>query len=198
MKKIGIDFDNTIVCYDDVFYQAAAEKDLVPKDLPRHKSAVRDYLRSKNQENLWTELQGYIYGSRMDLASTFAGLHDFLTFCKKNNYTLNIISHKTLYPFMGPKYNLHESASNWLKKQPFFDLFDSIFFETTLDKKIERIHLLECDYFIDDLPELLTENKFSNKIKRILFDSSDCAKNDPCYTRLNSWKQIHEHFERNS
>ena len=50
MKKIGIDFDNTIVDYDLAFYLAALEKKLIPEKTPKTKKSVRDYLRSINNE----------------------------------------------------------------------------------------------------------------------------------------------------
>ena len=66
--RIGIDFDNTIVCYDDVFHKAASLQGLIPEGLPSSKNSVRDYLRKIGKEENWTRLQGTVYGSRMDLA----------------------------------------------------------------------------------------------------------------------------------
>ena len=31
--RIGVDFDNTLVCYDGVFHRAALERGLIPSDL---------------------------------------------------------------------------------------------------------------------------------------------------------------------
>ena len=80
--RIGIDFDNTIVCYDEAFHASAVEKKLIPPSTPRSKSAVRDYLRRIGNEAAWTELQGYMYGSRMELASPYPGFDRFLSLCK--------------------------------------------------------------------------------------------------------------------
>src|SRR6185437_11131914 len=41
VMRIGIDFDNTIACYDGVFHAAALERGLIPKDLARDKNSVR-------------------------------------------------------------------------------------------------------------------------------------------------------------
>ena len=68
--RIGIDLDNTIVCYDHVVHRAAVARGLVPTDLPVSKGAVRDYLRRCGHENTWIELQGYVYGSGMADAAT--------------------------------------------------------------------------------------------------------------------------------
>jgi len=62
---IGIDFDNTSVCYDDVFGRVAVEQGLVTPEAATSKTAIRDHLRSLGQEDRWTELQGTIYGPRM-------------------------------------------------------------------------------------------------------------------------------------
>ena len=37
--RIGIDFDNTIACYDGVFHQAALERGLIPPILPTTRTA---------------------------------------------------------------------------------------------------------------------------------------------------------------
>ena len=42
---VGIDFDNTIVCYDSLFYNIALEKGLIPSNISKSKNSVRDYLR---------------------------------------------------------------------------------------------------------------------------------------------------------
>ena len=42
---IGIDFDNTIVCYGKVFHKVAVEKGLIPEDMSPSKNNVREHLR---------------------------------------------------------------------------------------------------------------------------------------------------------
>ena len=41
MKKIGIDFDNTIVVYNNLFYKIALK--LIPAELPKNKTIIRDF-----------------------------------------------------------------------------------------------------------------------------------------------------------
>ena len=55
---IGLDFDNTLIDYDGVFHQVALEKGLIDEHVPVSKTAVRDSLREREQEDDWTELQG--------------------------------------------------------------------------------------------------------------------------------------------
>ena len=53
--NVGIDFDNTIVSYDKVFYAVALEQSLIPQEIKESKMAVRDYLRSIDENDIWTE-----------------------------------------------------------------------------------------------------------------------------------------------
>ena len=48
--RVGIDFDNTIVCYDEIFHRVALERELIPRDTPKNKESVRDYLRQVGKE----------------------------------------------------------------------------------------------------------------------------------------------------
>ena len=187
--RLGIDFDNTIVCYDDVFYKAALEKNLVSNQIKTSKSAVRDYLRSVGKEEEWTELQGYVYGARMELAQPFPGIEGLLSVCRSNNIPTYIISHKTLHPFLGPKYNLHQAAKNWILTQPFLKGIDA-FFELTLEDKLRRIALQKCNVFIDDLPELLEEKDFPTGVHKILFDPHEQYAKTSDYFHASSWDAI--------
>src|SRR5215510_9369504 len=101
--RIGIDFDNTIACYDGVFHKAAVERGLVPVDLPSDKTSVRDHLRRAGREPDWTELQGYVYGSRMDLVACYPGFSDFARNAVRAGHELIVISHKTRYPYLGER-----------------------------------------------------------------------------------------------
>lgn len=190
MAIIGIDFDNTIVRYDEVFHQVARETGLIPDNIPVKKEAVRDYLRSVGKEDDWTALQGLVYGARMHLARAFDGVMEFISRAIRSGHTIYIISHKTRYPFLGEKYDLHESARNWLKEQGFFQAVgmheDQAFFELTKEAKIQRIISQGCEIFIDDLPEILDHPLFPQKVRKFLFSES-AAETYPNFEILKSW-----------
>jgi hypothetical protein len=193
--RIGLDFDNTIVCYDDVFWRAARERELIPEDVPQTKGGVRDWLREAGREDDWTELQGYIYGARMELASPFPGVREFLGKAREAGCEVRIVSHKTRHPYRGPKYDLHTAALRWLEQQGFLDGTlglerGKVFLELTKDDKLARIGALACDYFVDDLPELLGEASFPGATARVLFDPNDAAPDAPIYRRARSWPAI--------
>jgi hypothetical protein len=165
--RIGIDFDNTIACYDGVFHAAAVERGLIPREVPSDKTSVRNHLRAIGQEDDWTELQGYVYGARMDLVSPYPGVAEFIDAARAAGHEVCIVSHKTRTPFRGPAYDLHEAARGFLAARG-FDV--PAHFELTLAEKIGRIAALGCDAFIDDLPELLAEPSFPQSTRKILFD----------------------------
>src|SRR5262245_25183783 len=119
--RIGVDFDNTIVCYDEVFHRVALERGLIPPAVPVKKQAVRDHLRQIGREDDWTEMQGYVYGERMHDARPFPGALDFFRRMVVESIPVCIISHKTRHPYRGPKYDLHATAVGWLEQQGFFD-----------------------------------------------------------------------------
>src|SRR5260370_7734628 len=105
--RIGIDFDNTIACYDGVFHAAAVERGLIPADLARDKNSVRDHLNGCRRKDDFTELQGYVYGARMDLVSPFPGFAEFVAVAQGAGHDLFIVSHKTRHPILGPWHDMH-------------------------------------------------------------------------------------------
>lgn len=187
--KIGIDFDNTIVNYDGIFHKAAVQKKLVPHSLSPLKHAVRNFLRSIGKEEAWTELQGYVYGPGLDLALPYPSVDAFFTLCKEKQIPTSIISHKTRFPFLGPRHDLHTYAKSWLAKQPFGGI-PSAFFEETLQAKLERIREEQCDLFIDDLPELLKETSFPSHVQKVLFDPYGHHSEKGDYFYAKSWDDI--------
>jgi hypothetical protein len=173
--KIGIDFDNTIVSYDSLFHKVALDQGLIPEDVYKGKAAVREYLVNAGQEDYWTQMQGLVYGERMKEATIYNGVVPFLICAKELGHECAIISHKTKHPYMGPKYDLHEAARAWISQnlltdgEPILDR-SNIFFELTKEEKLARIASFGCDFFIDDLVDILFAQSFPDGVGRILFD----------------------------
>ncbi|MDD5593422.1 MAG: hypothetical protein PHG97_01605 [Candidatus Margulisbacteria bacterium] len=194
--KIGVDFDNTIACYDQVFYEAARAQRLITDDVAISKGHVRDYLRADGREDVWTELQGLVYGKYISQAPPFPGVMEFFEACRKGGIEINIISHKTRYPVIGEKLDLHEAAQKWLAQQGFYDekrtglSKERVFFETTKAGKLQRIIDSGCEIFIDDLPEFLAEPVFPPGVKKVLFDPNGSYPDSADYLRLSSWAEI--------
>src|SRR4051812_46572731 len=94
--RIGLDFDNTIIRYDDVFRATAKERGLVRAEFSGNKKKVRDTVGLlPDGEQKWQALQGYFYGNGIGSATLFAGLADFLRRARARRDTVLIVSHKT-------------------------------------------------------------------------------------------------------
>jgi len=189
---IGIDFDNTIIKYDELFHKISIEKNLIPEKLNKDKNTIRNYLREHNKEHEWTLIQGEVYGERIEEAIPFPGMKNTILKLKSMNIPLKIISHKTKFPYLGPKRNLHKAALAWLSKNEFFNTKlnfkkKDIFFETTKEKKVERIVSVGCTHYIDDLPEIL--EMIPSAIKRINFSPAKSSSKHS-FAVISKWNQL--------
>jgi hypothetical protein len=198
---VGLDLDNTIVCYDGLFHRLASERGLLPAGVPPVKEAVRDHLRAAGAEDAWTELQGTVYGERMLEAEPFPGSLEFIASCLQSGVDVAIVSHRTRRPYSGPQYDLHAAARGWLETAGVTDGAliglgsDRVYLEETKEAKLERIADLGCTHFVDDLPEFLTHPAFPSAVDRILFaPSSSSAAGDArakgAVTIAESWSEI--------
>lgn len=192
--RIGIDFDNTIVCYDGVFHAAALERGLIPPALGRDKNSVRDHLNGAGRADAFTELQGHVYGTRMELAAPYPGFADFAGAARKAGHDLFIVSHKTRHPMLGPKHDLHAAARGFLAARGLAGTAnaiepDRVFFELTKEAKAARVAALRCEVFIDDLPEIFALPDFPGTARPILFDPADQFR-DARLDRCTSWAEI--------
>lgn len=199
--RIGIDFDNTIACYDEVFVRTAKAEGLIPHDLRGGKAAVRDFiLRLNSGEEKWQRLQGRVYGYQMDDASLFEGAARFLSRCGQRADTkVFIVSHKTEFGHFDPSgINLREVARAWMAQRGFFEKGgfnlsgDALYFEPTRDDKIDRIARLGCTHFIDDLEEVLGHSRFPAGVRRILFLNGRSDRPAVSYEVCADWQEIEE------
>lgn len=196
--RIGIDFDNTIIRYDDVFLSCAKERGLLSDDFSGGKQNVRDAIRLLPDGELkWQALQGHVYGKGISNAVPFPGLFDFLRRANQRGDTLLIVSHKTEFGHFDPdQVNLRDAALGWLTAKGFFaaDGFamkrDDVHFAATRAKKLARIGSLSCDVFIDDLEEVLDDPDFPLSVRRILFSERGHGATEAAYEILPDWPSI--------
>lgn len=192
--RVGLDFDNTIVRYDSLFHKVALESGLIPAGIPVNKLAVREHLRGIGREDDWTEMQGTVYGGRMEEAEMFPGVLPFLRWARDEEITIFIISHKTRHPFRGVQYDLHQAARGWVLRWLQETIpADRIFFELTKEEKLARIGACGCDLFLDDLPEILTAPSFPASTDRLLFDPEGHHGAAEGLSVIGSWPQFQEH-----
>lgn len=195
--RIGIDFDNTIANYDGIFHAVAVEGGLIPADLDTSKNAVRDYLIELGREDAFTQLQGYVYGARMDLVAPYPDVADFVAAAVTAEHEVYIVSHKTRIPVLGPSYDMHAAARDFLAANGFFGTGmlepKQVFFESTKEEKVARIASLAIEAFVDDLPDILRMPGFPPSTRAILFDPADAqAHGTAGLERYRDWRSIRD------
>ena len=198
MTLLGLDFDNTLVRYDNLFHQIALEKELIDHSVSANKIAIRDYLRDKDLDEQFTILQGEVYGLRIKEAPPAEGMMKTLETLTHLGIPMVIVSHKTQTPYKGPSYDLHEAAMSWLNQNKFFTKDglgwskDQVFFEQTKEEKVARIKMLECTHYIDDLPEIL--NMLDDPIIKIHYNPSLSPLANSTFVNCSHWNQVCDLF----
>jgi hypothetical protein len=197
---IGIDLDNTLVCYDDLFHRAACEARLIEPSVPGCKEKIRDTIRLRPEgERDWTRLQAMVYGPRMSGATLFAEADVFLRRCARQGIPVKIVSHKTPFALLDDQpIDLRQPAREWLRTKGFFANFalspGDVFFESTRAEKIERIRTLRCTHFIDDLAEVFAENAFPRETQPLLFAPHGPTFVSPGVRAFRSWGELDRYF----
>ena len=197
--RIGLDFDNTIVCYDHAIALLAEELFELSEDVPRTKLGLRGHLRAAGREAEWTAFQGELYGPGMRYAQPFEGAIATMQQLVAEGHELVIISHRSRRPYAGPPHDLHAAARGWVADRLqgsglFGGVGDEacVHFLETRDQKVEMITQLCCQAFLDDLPEVLSAPGFPAASAGILFDpagdSGACDESGPI--RISSWVQL--------
>jgi hypothetical protein len=196
---IGLDLDNTIIDFDAAFVRASTELGLLrPGERPRSKNEVKSLLcASRGGEDIWMRLQGQVYGSFIETGRLYAGLAAFLTAMRRNGARVSIVSHKTRRGhFDTERIDLRDAARGWLERRGFFaasgfalDRGDLYFLETR-DEKIATIARIECDAFIDDLPEVLLHPGFPRRTSGLWFAPEQDADDANGLTPYRSWNAL--------
>ena len=145
-----------------------------------------------------TGRQGAVYGTLTSRAPLFPGVVDFFLACRRQGIRVAIVSHKTRHPVIGPNYDLHRAAQEYLRARGFYASDGmgineaDVYFEITKADKLSRIAQLECTHFIDDLPEFLSEPDFPAQVERVLFDLNAYHSESARYRRAASWMEIEQ------
>ena len=201
---IGLDFDNTIITYDEVFLAMARAGGLISADFSGGKREIRDAIRVlPDGERCWQQLQGQVYGKGIASARLFHGVDVFLRRCSREHIPIYIVSHKTEIGHYDPdRINLRDAARHWMTTHGFFRadgyriLPDNVFFEDTRQDKLNRIASLGCTQFVDDLEEVLSDPAFPSGVERILFNEGEVASKPVPYTICPTWQHVEEQIFR--
>lgn len=199
---IGVDFDNTIINYNDPFYDTALKAGWIEETTDRSKNAVREQVRQlKDGEIKWQRLQAIVYSTKLSDAKLVTGAAEFFINCNQRKIPTNIISHKTKHAKHDEKrINIREAALTWMKEKHFFEpqglglSAGDVFFESTRQEKIERIKQLGCTHFIDDLEEMFLEDSFPSKVEKILYAPKGDHLSLQGVLMYTNWKEINDYF----
>ena len=174
--RIGIDLDNTLVCYDEAFNKVARHLNIVPPSWTGGKNEVKETLTRRPDGHIaWQKLQGQVYGKWISLAALYPGAYRFLWRCKQRGIEVDIVSHKTEYGhYDKEKIPLRKSAIDLLSRLKILSEDSSCqvktveFFSTRKDK-VDYIAGKKYDWFIDDLPEIFAMSNFPKETNKLLF-----------------------------
>ena len=197
--RIGLDFDNTLACYDDVFTSESQKLGVITSCWRGSKQDLRDELRSRpDGERLWQTLQGRVYGPSMEQAVMFPGAALFLMRSRQRGDEVFIVSHKTEFGhFDSTRTPLRQAALDWMESKELFDqrrfglVKENVFFAGTRSEKVQQIARLNLDIFVDDLEEVFAEEGFP-PINKVLFNSK--AQGQCHDLQCNSWSEIGHHI----
>lgn len=199
-RRIGVDFDNTLISYDDVFAAYAADEGIVVEGEKRRKRVVRDSIRALPEgETRWQALQGRVYGKGIAGAVPVEGAIDFLRKCREAAWDVLLISHKTEFGHFDPdRVNLRAAAVTWLERHGFFEACSGlsrvgVYWESTREAKLERIASSGCDLFIDDLEEVLCDERFPAGVERVLLADIGAGAADAPYVCCPTWAEVERH-----
>lgn len=197
---VGIDFDNTIACYDVLLHRLAQEKRLIPPGFQPGKKAIRDYIRRLPEGEMhWQRLQAILYGPAIDGAQLFDGVMRFLCRCKESGIHVFIVSHKTTFSnLLMSGVNFRQAATCWMRQHGLFEhgttglTTEQVFYEATRSEKVGRIRSLGCTDFIDDLEETFLEESFPRDVNKLLFNphAEPVRTSEVC--NCSHWSQIEE------
>jgi hypothetical protein len=185
--RIGLDLDNTLADYAGPLAGLCRTYgvDFAAGD---PKLALRGFLRAEGREAEWTRLQGELYGPLMPSAQPFPGVAEFLEGAALKGAECVVVSHRTCHPLGGQSYDLHLAAREWLSGNGLSGI--PVHLETSKMAKLARISSLELDVFVDDLPELLTDDAFPEGVGKLLFDPKGEHAERPGVTRFSSWREL--------
>jgi hypothetical protein len=191
---VGVDLDNTIICYDRAFHRAALDRGLIDPATPPTKTAVKNAVLAKAGNQQWTEMQGHVYGPGIEAATAYDGVTDFFRLRAAQGIPTFIVSHKTQFAAAGPRHDLREFATAWLKTSGLLDLLlpsaKPVIFTSTRTEKLEAVHRLECVTLIDDLPEVFRDPAYPSATDFILFDPDNAHPDWTDTPRASTWSEI--------
>ena len=199
---VGVDFDNTLVSYNGVFWKTAKRLGFIAGGAAINKKSIRDLIRRlPDGEIKWQEVQAYVYGRAMGQAVLMDGVEEFFGFCRNADVRIHIVSHKMQFAAQDKeRIDLQQAALKWMRENNFFNSkgfglsAGQVFFESTREEKIRRIKTLSCSCFIDDLEEIFLAPSFPAGVQQCLFDPLGKIPPRANIKVFRNWREITRYF----
>jgi hypothetical protein len=174
-QRFGFDLDNTIIDYG-----ISVEKYCLNANIPKQEkiTSLRSYLKRIDPSDLkWQEAQSWIYIDGLQYAKLNEGIVDLCVYLLSKGISVFIVSHKThkTQDRFGGR-DLLSPAVNWIQYsniKNFFNINENIYFMPTRDAKIQKIELLDLDWFVDDLLEVLLDKNFPPHTTKYLLSNDE-------------------------
>jgi len=166
--KIGFDLDNTIVDYSQAVREYSKKVDSCEA---RTVSELRKWFIQRNQEELWTQTQSWLYSEGLQFATITEGALKVLKTLSSSSSEFSILSHKTLFgPYKYGKKEFRKAMNEWLVNSELWDLcIGKIQYFDSLDAKVEGIRSGKFNFFVDDLRKVLEHSNFPSSTIPVLF-----------------------------
>lgn len=194
--KIGIDIDNTLLDFSEAIRRAAFE--IYGISISRNASKAASSIRIKELvgNDVWTELQGFVYAEYSQYATVFDGSLKTISNILARGDEVQLISHKSRRPSSGRLVDLHEWAFASLERTGILELFGSrnkrnianIVLCESLEDKAREIASKGCDLFIDDLYKVLLELPVSMRKIHIFCDGRHLT--NPQIECVADWEEV--------
>ena len=193
MRFIAFDLDNTILDYGTSLHQLRLDRAELNKISAYTKADFKLRVIAEFGEDYWTELQGFLYTKYVAYAQVDPQFLELLNYLESNQWQTSIISHKTEFPYLGPKLNMRDCARDRLEVAGIKKLLtDGVHFFDTKKEKVEYINLVKPNIYIDDLVEIL--DLLSNEITRLQFSSANPESNSN-YDLVSDWRSVYKYLK---
>ena len=175
-RRIGVDLDNTIACYERVFEPIAQQMGLISERAEGWtKLQIRETLQKKRKERSLDAVAGRGLWPRD--ATGLPPLSEFESIFSKQRrrgHEIWIVSHRSRRPAVGAPHDLWLSAFQWLNTAGLLRpegkvSRNRLLLAPTREAKVREIIRIGCTDFIDDLPEVFSHPLFPGKYSRPSF-----------------------------
>jgi len=190
-RTIGFDFDNTIVSYEKIYRRLVDAHGARIVSGQSSKNMLRDHFHRKGEADVFTRIQGEVYGPGLAGAEAYPGFSSCLEQLTADGWKVVVISHRTKNPLAGPAHDLHQAGRKFLETSGWLgEKIREAYFEETKEAKLMRIARCGCNFFVDDLPEILAHPAFPTDCQPLLFDPSGDPEKGTPPKRVRHWKEL--------